>query len=455
MINMLDEARISAALEAEAERIGPKPDLLARIKRAATPQPWYRRPLWVRTGLAAAAVVGVMFFAAPSLKLGQSNVAYAMEQAAARLTGYHGVMEDGTEIWRDGDRFRILHRDGDLSISDGTTFWEVFTSQQRASKLAASTLSADMDARLNPATIAKMALAYPYEVIGFDRVADRPATKIRVKPEQRAPYHIWIDSETDLPLQWEEGDTLRRFLQFEVNPVLDTALFAFQPPTGYQVEESGERVVASPVEAAALAGFVPLMPDDPPVQIRAGDSWIILDYGTVRITQDLAVEPMRIWGSFAYGTAGGGPLLTMDHSLEWRQDGIRITLYSLPQFGDRYLELARQIAPDLALPDPSQDLVGRAEIKLDVDLTEAQALQEQWRLGQVRDSLRDAENVAMEWIDEQTGQVPLWDEYRIVANTGVQAIMEIDQGPYARVYLQKLVETNADGIWFVTGYDPR
>lgn len=68
----------------------------------------------------------------------------------------------------------------------------------------------------------------------------------------------------------------------------------------------------------------------------------------------------------------GGPAIFMGGGVSWQQGD-----HYLHAMGDRYLELARKLVPDLTLPDPTADLSAAARVKVEVDPVEARALQEQ------------------------------------------------------------------------------
>jgi len=45
--------------------------------------------------------------------------------------------------------------------------------------------------------------------------------------------------------------------------------------------------------------------------------------------------------------------------------------------------------------------------------------------------------------------------FKLAANNGVEAVVEVAGGPVKRVYLKRLVRQDETGIWSVVGYDPR
>jgi hypothetical protein len=47
------------------------------------------------------------------------------------------------------------------------------------------------------------------------------------------------------------------------------------------------------------------------------------------------------------------------------------------------------------------------------------------------------------------------ESFTLAINNGIEAIVEVSQGPISRVYLQRLMRQDETGIWSVVGYDPR
>lgn len=231
------------------------------------------------------------------------------------------------------------------------------------------------------------AMRNPHRTVGQETVSGRWTTKVEItnptqpdnttdggkrKPAlegvpspagpskfQLSTYHVWIDDETKLPLKWELpiGDGqfyVAAFSTFEVNPVIDPAVFRL-PSADYRVEVRSGNAVASVAEAAAVAGFTPLMPTEAPVRIFASAGRIVLSYRDANISQGKADGPLKNDTSSALGTAAGGPLRVDngDESLHWVQNGLAISAGTIPGLSNHYIELARQIAPDLTLPAPA------------------------------------------------------------------------------------------------------
>lgn len=51
-------------------------------------------------------------------------------------------------------------------------------------------------------------------------------------------------------------------------------------------------------------------------------------------------------------------------------------------------------------------------------------------------------------------EIPI-SSFKLAANNGVEAVVEVSSGPVKQVYLERLVRQDETGIWSVTGYDPR
>lgn len=142
--------------------------------------------------------------------------------------------------------------------------------------------------------------------------------------------------------------------------------------------------------------------------------------------------------------------------LRWQQEGIEIQVE-----GPRRVELARQIAADLTLPDVGQELVSRAQVKVPVDREIVKADQQQvdrgsspWQLDPLQVSLTfvNLKVSPQGIIGEPKIGVP---SFKLVTNNGVESVVEVAEGPVKKVYLQRLVRQDETGIWSVVGYDPR
>jgi hypothetical protein len=231
--------------------------------------------------------------------------------------------------------------------------------------------------------------------------------------------------------------------------------------------------------------LTPLLPQLAPKHIFAHKDRIVLDYGETIVMETLATgsfENKWLDGHYLLGTAAGGPLeVVPGMSLRWRQQGIEIEVEGL-QMGNM-ADLARQIAPDLTLPEPAADLVGQAEVKVPADLDGTTT--DQLQVGQ--NAIANAEtsplDVAFTFVNSKlsppgtfsaskpsdtawngTGNPPtFWSgvpkipytSFNLAANNGVEALVTVADGQIKQVYLKRLVRQDETGVWSVVGYDPR
>lgn len=142
--------------------------------------------------------------------------------------------------------------------------------------------------------------------------------------------------------------------------------------------------------------------------------------------------------------------------LRWQQEGIEIQVE-----GPRRVELARQIAADLTLPDAGQDLVSRAQVKVLVDMEIVKADQQQVDRGSSPWQL-DPLQVSLTFVNLKVSPQGIIGEpkigvsfFKLVTNNGVESVVEVAEGPVKKVYLQRLVRQDETGIWSVVGYNPR
>jgi outer membrane lipoprotein-sorting protein len=351
-----------------------------------------RRPRrrWAMVTVAALAA-GLLLCIALTNRIGlfDRNVVYAMDKAVSRLSNYYGVLEmraenaDGeewmvrrVEIWSEGDKYATRLDDGTLTVNNGERCWQVRPGEREVALLPLVPGAAHRAFDLRDE--AKRAKQYPHLIVGQEMIAGRQATKIEISPPGGLPYYLWVDVETDLPLQLQTAMqnallSTYTFTSFEPNTNIDSEVFIFQPPEGYRlIEKDPGQLVATAAEAAEISQFAPLLPKEPPVRIFAFQDSIVLDYGHTTVSETPAKGPFEPAGFGAMGSAAGGPLEVIGERLRWRQEGIEISTE-----GPKRIELARQIASDLCLPDSGESLVSKAQIQVTVDMEIARADQQQ------------------------------------------------------------------------------
>jgi len=415
----------------------------------------------------------LMFVLVNWLGFFNQDVVYAMEKAVAQLNNYHGVLEMRTrnaageewlvrrvELWSEADKYAIKQDDGTLTVNNGQQKWQINHEDKKVIllPLLPDTTGNNFDLRDE----AKRAKQYPHTVVGTEQIAGREAIKLAISPPGGEEYYLWVDTETNLPIQLETAmqkalQTTYTFVSFEPNIKVSPQLFTYQVPEGYTVvEKDPGQLVATIEEAAAISGFMPLLPERAPVRIFAFKDRIVLDYGETTIMESIPKGEFELKPNASLGSTAGGPLEIWQGRLRWRQNGIEIQVE-----GVQRVELANQIAKDLTIPDANQELVSRAKVKVPVDMAIEQANQKQvdsgsspWQLDPLQVSLTFVNlKVTPEGIQGEP-KIPM-PSFILATNNSVEAVVEVDEGPIERVYLKRLVRQDETGIWTVVGYDPR
>lgn len=415
----------------------------------------------------------LMFVVINWLGLFNQDVVYAMEKAVAQLTSYHGVLEMRTknaageewlvrraEIWCEGDKYALKQDDGTLTVNNGERKWQI--NHEKKEVVLLPLLPDPTGSSFDLRDEAKRAKQYPHTVVGTEEIAGREAVKLAISPPGGEEYYLWVDTETNLPIQLQTAmqkalQTTYTFVSFEPNTKIPSEIFDYQVPEGYRVEEKEPgQLVATIEEAAAISGFMPLLPEKAPIRILAFQDKIVFDYGDTIIMETISKGEFELKPNASLGSAAGGPLEIWQEQLRWRQDGIEIQVE-----GVQRVELARQIAVDLTIPDARQDLASKAKVKVPVNMAVEEANQKQvdsgsspWQLDPLQVSLTFVNlKVTPEGIQGEP-QIPM-SSFKLVTNTSVEAVVEVEEGPIERVYLKRLVRQDETGTWTVVGYDPR
>ncbi|MGE5559885.1 MAG: LolA family protein [Chloroflexota bacterium] len=436
---------------------------VAGSRQQTVRQPARRRaPRWGM--VAAVAVIAIIVAMLPALR-GQ-DIAAAMASAVGKLTSYHGTIEVTMvsaagdqqlvrtgEVWVDNDRYAVKNQDGTVTVNDGSRKWQVRPADKVVALLPAvpdpQRLALDLRAE------GEQANAYPHKVAGREQVAGRSAVILAVTPPGGDTYRIWVDEQTHMPLRLETAmqnaiQTVITYTDLEINVALASAPFGFSVPAGYrEVAEDPGQEVQTVAEAAARVGFQPIIPAQLPDRMIAHESRLVLDYGNTVITEQRAAGQFELRPGASLGSAAGGRLEVTADGLRWWQSGIEISIS-----GPARETLGRLIAADLALPAaggfPRQPAV-TVPVNMEIagnDQRQVDAGHSPWQI--------DPEMVAMAFLNEKLGPETIpYEAQQLEMNNGTHAIVSVSSGPYARIYMQKLVRQDATGIWSVVGYDPR
>lgn len=477
----VEEARQAGKREA-ASRSMPSRQSEGGSGRGRTGQNGAKRSGWkpyarLIAGLAAALVLFVTMSVGP--KLWNNDVAYAMSKAVGKIGSYHGVLEksyttlsgDGqvirkVEVWSSGNMYATKLEDGTLTVNNGQKKWQVRPDDKVVAVLP---IAPDPDrSGLDLRDQAKRAMEYPHEVVGEDVVAGRNAVCLEITPPGGLPYHLWVDAETDLPLQLRTAvhngiQTTYTYSEFEANVDIDGTVFEYEVPGDFAVVDNDPgQEVATPTEALGIAGFVPVLPEgfsgSMPIVVHSGAARLIIpgDDGLTIVTEKPSTEGFEPVSYAALGTAAGGPLEVLQDHLRWQQDGLEIVVE-----GPDRVAIAKLLAPDLVMPEDAPDPGFAPEIQVPVDMEIATNDQQQVDGGH-SPWQQDPVSVALTFVNTKvapdgSGGEPQVDYglFSVEFNDGVRSIVSRAEGPVSRVYLQRLVRQDESGIWSVVGYDPR
>ena len=156
----------------------------------------------------------------------------------------------------------------------------------------------------------------------LELIAGRQSIKLKISPPGGRPYYLWVDKETNLPIQLQTPmenalQTTYTFVSFEPNVKIEAEIFAYQPPEGYQVVTDNPGQLAATIEEAALISKIsPLVPKEAPLRILAFHDRIVLDYGETIVVETAARGVFKPAPEVALGTAAGEPLEVLAEKLE-------------------------------------------------------------------------------------------------------------------------------------------
>lgn len=497
--------RLSRAV---AERLDP-PD---PPKKARAPRRWFVGAL---AGAEALVILLGIFFFHP---FANGNIVYAMERSFRSVKAYHGVLtvvetnaagestaQAQLEVWADqqGHYYEKTvsgARRGLVTVNNGEQKWQLRPAERQALLFPAAPdpyrFTFDLGREITDAKGAVKA-----ETVGNDTVGGRAATILEVTPQGGEPYRVWVDKETNLPLQRQSA--MQNAIQYTVTysriefaDAIPAELLTFSLPDGYEkIEESPEQEVANLEEAQKIVGFMPetvaALPEGyifTGIRVELNTKAVKLGYASADGTKTvwlleqkaegaLTPAPTAILGKIggqlleiqspvgeAAGVLGGGPYagVTGLCSLRWRGDGCEYALV-----GDAPLAELKAFAEALTgktaeLPDETAEPAEQPQVAVPVDPAVEEADQRSvdagnspWRL--------DPVYVAQVFVSLQispegvTGDYPIaYEELSVAENTGVRAVVEVagEETPVRRVYLERLVRQDSTGIWTVVGYDP-
>ncbi len=430
-----------------------------------------------------------------------AGIVYAMEHAMKKIQAYHGIIEvsetnglgetitqSKREVWADKKgNYYIADLEGTskgtITANNGEQKWQLRPEEKAAYLLPAfpdaSRFTFELGNEINNVTKAQTV-----KEVGIETVNGRTATKLQITPDGGDPYFLWVDAETDLPLQrvsaMQNGIQIKaEYASMEFMDEIPQNLLAYHVPEGYEeVDANTEQEVASLEEAERMAGFVPKLPEQAAagytldritvekdraavkLYYSAGDSADTILLTQTKTSEKLVPSSMAILGSVNDNEA---EIITAEptRSIRWQEDGMEYCI-----LGDLSLEKLSVFAEGLSkgkvvVPVSTED-AGEPQIKVSVDRSAEENEQKSvdaghspWKLDPVFVSQVFASLLLSP--DGIVGDYPIaYENIKIISNNGIDAIAEIeDDKSIARyVYLKRLVRQDDTGIWTVVGYDP-
>ncbi|MHB8129422.1 MAG: LolA family protein [Mobilitalea sp.] len=454
----------------------------------------------VFTTVAAAAAVILFVSVNSMLQSKNTSIAYAMEQALKGVKAYHGILEvvetnelgetmtqAKREIWADQEgTYYIKELEGILAglitASNGQQKWQIRPEEETSYLFTtfpdpyhfSFELGNEIDEIKNALTI---------KLIGEEMISGRETSLLEVTPDGGEAYQLWIDKETDLPIQRQSA--MQNAIQYKVTyrtieymDKIPKELLVYSLPKGYEeIDKNPEQIIATLEEAESIVGFLPKVPFKEPkgytlkkITIQKNQTEVKFYYytadqkKTVIVLQSKAKEEFAPDASAILGTVNRNTAEIRTapgaYSIRWQEQGME---YSV--LGNTTLEELSLFAETMALGEviiPSQEeVIDKPQIDVAFDLVVEENDQKSvdaghspWRLDpvfvtQVFASLL----ISPEGI---VGDYPIaYEDIKIVTNNGVEAIAKINskESIAAKVYLKRLIRQDDTGIWTVVGYD--
>ncbi len=475
-----------------------------------------RKKIWIpAAAVAAAALIAVVIFSYVLPKL-NPNVVYAMEQAFKEVKAYHGILvttqtndlgekttQATREIWADKDgKYYVKELDesgnGSITINNGLKKWQIQPEAKQILTYPAFPDPYRFTFEIGN-EIENVKNALEVKVVGEEEIAGRRTSVLEVTPQGGDTYRLWIDKETDMPLQKQSPkvNALQytvTYIDIEFTEAIPQELISYKVPEGYEVTETDtEQFVGDMEEAVYVAGFSPKLPEQIPEGYQLKDISVdvktngIKMYYTTKDKQKTAVfyqqeavgtfEPdsAAILGKVNDSTAeilagqdaaniGAGFYLEENEisSIRWRENNMEYSVYGNLTVDELAGFAEKLVSGDVIIPEEEESGTDKPQIEVPVDLEIETNEQKSvdgghspWKLDpvyvtQVFVSLL----ISPEGI---VGDYPIASEdIKIIENNGKSAIAEIsgDITPAGRVYLKRLIRQDSTGIWTVVGYDP-
>lgn len=474
--------------------------------------------IWFPAGVVLAAVLAVVLlinFVLPQLN---TDIVYSMELAYQDVKAYHGILEvtqsnargevttqSVREVWSDRNgNYYVKELEGSskgiITVNNGTEKWQVRPDLKEVNVFAAFPDSYRFTFELG-SEIEGIKTALEVRTVGEEEIAGRKAEVLSVTPKGGDTYRLWVDQETDLPLQKETA--LQNAIKYKVTyksitfrEAIPEELMAYSLPKDYEaIRTDSEQFVDNMEEAVRLAGFIPKeMKAVPAGFAPAGISvdpekksinrYYRKEDGNKKVViaeraaeGELSPDSAAILGSVnnqkaeiltdmevnsGYAGYGAYAELTGLSSIRWQQEGMEYAVYGELELEELSVFAQSLSSGNVVIPEKEEDFTDKPRIEVPVDLESETNEQKSvdaghspWKL----DPAFVAQVFASLLISPEgiVGDYPIaYQDVKIVQNNGKTAIAEMngEKTTVSRVYLKRLVRQDETGIWTVVGYDP-
>ncbi|MDF2944992.1 MAG: hypothetical protein K0S01_3850 [Herbinix sp.] len=451
---------------------------------------------------AAAAAAAVLLFVSFDLALPNKNsgVVYAMEQAMKEVKAYHGVLnvietnelgetmtQSAREVWADKKGNYYLTElkgtaSGIITVNNGQEKWQIRPEEEVVYRFTTFPDPYRFTFELGN-EIEEVRNAVSVKVVGDERIAGREASILEVTPEGGDTYRLWVDKETDLPLQRQSA--MQNAIQYKVTfssiefeDGIPSELLVYNIPSGYEeIDTNPEQVISTIEEVESIVGFQPLIPEDIPegytlkkMAIQKNESAVKFYYVTKdqnktviilqsKVRKEFSTESDAILG-FVNNNKAEIRTNSDAFSIRWQEQGMEYNV-----LGNISLEKLSAFAESLTggkviITDEKDTDKPQVEVRVDLaaeenDQKSVDAGHSPWKLDPVFVSQVFASLLLSP--EGIIGDYPIaYEDIQMVKNNGTDAIAEIksDTSIAKRVYLKRLIRQDDTGIWSVVGYDP-
>jgi len=462
-------------------------------------------PIRLRRVLIASATIAAIFILFITVNkvffTENTNIVYAMERALQEISAYHGIIEvtetnelgetmtqSKREVWADlKGNYYINELEGYskglVTVNNSQKKWQIRPEDKEISIFATFPDPYRFTFELgNELDSIKSALTV--KVIGNERISGRDSTKLEITPKGGTTYYLWVDQETDLPLQKQSA--MQNAMQYRICYTsidfieeIPKKLLTYPQLEGYSIIDSNpEQVVATLDEAYSILGFSPNLAENLPegytldmITTLKNQSAVKLYYNSKDISKKVVIMQSKVSGDLkpdsraVLGTVNNNQAEVMisspTSSIRWQEKGMEYNVIGNVT-SKELIELAEGLSEGEAiLPTSEADNSKLPQINVDVDLAVEENEQKSvdaghspWKL----DPTFVAQVFASLLLSPEgiVGDYPIaYENITIISNNGSEAVAEIkDEDSIAKfVYLKRLVRQDDTGIWSVVGYD--